>query len=107
MRTVVIQIGNSDDKLNQRDWSAFVKCVQLVVNKHVDQIHFEGASASVAPWQNCCWVLSVDKSNIDILREQLVSACYLYRQDSLTWLAGDIELVPTKVLMTRKKPARL
>lgn len=107
MRTVVIQIGNSDDKLGQRDWSAFVKCVQLVIEKHVDQIHFGGASENSAPCQNCCWVLSVDKSNMDILREQLVSACYLYKQDSLAWLEGDIELVPTKVLMTRKKPARL
>lgn len=98
MDTAVIQIGNSDDKLTQADWSDFVSDVQDFIIGSGYPIHFHGLSISSAPWQNACWVLDTrnvfDKIvAIDILRHELSRLANMYKQDSIALTLGDTEFV--------------
>jgi hypothetical protein len=59
MNTIAIQIGNSDDKLTQKQWACFVLELRSQVDRCDCQIHFWGASVNYEPWQNLCCVCTV------------------------------------------------
>lgn len=63
MDTITIQIGNSDNKLSQMEWSAFIKDVVEVVESLASVVHFYGTSLGDAPWQNAAWVVVFTKEN--------------------------------------------
>lgn len=102
MKTITLQIGNSDDKLSQRDWSYFVNEIDHYLNVTMTRyvtIHFSGSSHSYAPWQNHCWVFEKinDKFEDYVLGtiKKQVSKCAkeIYKQDSIAWTEGTTELV--------------
>lgn len=43
MKTATIQIGNSDDKLTQSEWSDFVSAIKDAVQRFSERIHFLAA----------------------------------------------------------------
>jgi hypothetical protein len=81
MTTVVIQIGNSDNKLTQSEWADFVGTVHDAVMCLAGEIHFSGGSTWSAPWQNACWVCLANQDGIHSLKEAMRIACGRYRQD--------------------------
>ena len=85
--TVVVQIGNSDNKLTQGEWAHYVEAIRNVIRKNVSAIHFQGGSDWDAPWQNACWVCDIDHSFKDEFIASLLQVKNSYRQDSiaLTW----------------------
>lgn len=89
MTTVVIQIGNSDNKLTQVEWSQFVAYTRDEVQAHSDRIHFDGGCRYDAPWQNACFVSEVFTENQEPLREQLRRLAYKFRQDSIAITVGE------------------
>ena len=86
MKTVIIQIGNSDNKLTQKEWSEFVRCVDIYSS--VTDTHFRGVSNSDAPWQNACWVLEVEDYNYDGLKRTIGNLESEFKQDSIAWTEG-------------------
>lgn len=98
MDAVVIQIGNSDDKLKQEEWSRFVSEVHDFVIRWSYPIYFHGTSMGSAPWQNACWVLDArnpvgEVSAINILRHELGKLAKKYKQDSIALTLGNTELL--------------
>jgi len=91
MKTVIVQIGNSDDKLGQKEWAAFCAAAEWVIP---GQIHFSGSSPGNANWQNHCWVSQVTDSKLPELRNGLAVLCRRYKQDSIALTVGDTEFVP-------------
>jgi hypothetical protein len=83
--TVYVSIGNSDDKLSQRQWTAFSNLVRAEVRRTSHVIHGEWYSAPDAPWQNACFCVEVGGGNIALLRELLAGVCKGYGQDSIAW----------------------
>lgn len=92
MKTITLQIGNSDDKLSQRDWSYFVNEIDHYLNVTMSRyitIHFSGSSHSYAPWQNFCWVFQklndeIEQYVLDNIKSQIVIfAKEKYRQHSI------------------------
>ena len=67
--TVVVQIGNSDDKLTQKNWSFFVADVRTAVASVATRIHFSSGSPSAQSWQNYCIV--AEATSLNDLRSQL------------------------------------
>jgi len=65
MNTYVIQIGNTDDKLTQQEWYAFVCDVDAILLAYSTTTHFNGGSDSRAAWQNHCWVFQVEERSHD------------------------------------------
>ena len=86
----VLQIGNSDNKLTQNEWSHFVHGIQQCVAECGIEIHFFGTSQGDAPWQNACWVCSVIEPDIDKFQEEVTRIRKSFRQDSVAVVIGDV-----------------
>ncbi len=88
-KTVVVQIGNSDNKLTQVEWSEFVAYVRDAIGANSINIHFDGGSKHDAPWQNACFVCEVCDEHMDELKADLKRHREAYRQDSVAVTIGD------------------
>ena len=91
MKTLTIQIGNSDNKLTQVRWSEYVAEVRDLVEFHSEEVHFSGGSENWQPWQNVSWVVVVNEdvhllSDLSITRKK-------YNQDSVAITKGQTEFV--------------
>jgi hypothetical protein len=93
MKTIVIQIGNSDDKLSQKEWSDFVADVKTVLDRFEAKIHFFGGSPNWESWQNCAWVAEINESLCFGLKDHLIFLRKKYRQASIAWNMGNTEFV--------------
>lgn len=110
MINTLISIGNSDDKLTQARWSAYVAAVRAIINEgaeHGDwQIHGEWFSLPDQPWQNANWCIqllpkdevirggwTVEAVRYELKRRLRVEA-RLYDQDSIAWTEGEIVFLP-------------
>lgn len=103
---VCFAIGNSDDKLSQVGWAAFVVEVHALVDhvvtmpgtfRDATRVQFAGYSPPGAPWQNALWAIELDvhaQHQREVLRSQLASLAGRYQQDSIAWWeASDAEML--------------
>lgn len=91
-KTIAIQIGNSDDKLTQKQWACFALGIRDVVEDAI-QIHFWGASLNYEPWQNLCCVCEVREGNLDNFLRRLSQIGKHYKQESVAVLVGDSQFI--------------
>ena len=100
--TVYISIGNSDDKLTQREWASFVGEVDSSVRWHSQgTVHGFWLSPSNVPWQNACWCVEYEfAGDEDTWTEQaeeqkvwLQRLAAKYRQDSIAWAVAETEFL--------------
>lgn len=92
--TATILIGNSDDKLSQRQWSDFVADIHKIVEFFSTDIHFFGAPPSFVQWQNAAIVFETnDEKEIILLKRSLVSIKKKYNQDSIALVVGQTEYI--------------
>lgn len=95
--TVTIQIGNTDNKLTQAEWSAFVKLVGDYIERYVEdraaEIHFFASSAGHAPWQNAAWIVAITDEHEAAMRADISTARRRFRQDSAAWTTGETAFV--------------
>lgn len=89
MKTICIQIGNSDDKLTQAEWASFVSDVAVVVDRYGSQTHFTGGSSPAAVWQNYCFVAEVEVEKLTELFAWLSVMRDRYGQDSIATMIGE------------------
>lgn len=87
MTTVVIQIGNSDNKLTQEEWSVYVARVMQAIAGSDSEIHFSGGSGTERPWQNWC-VVFVPGADFYSLLVELEQIRKDFRQDSIALTQG-------------------
>lgn len=87
-QTVFVSIGNSDDKLSQKQWAKFCAGVREAMRAYADTYLGEWYSKPGEKWQNMCVAGDVDRramtgllSELEVLREE-------YRQDSIAVLRG-------------------
>lgn len=87
MQTIIVQIGNSDDKLTQKVWSKYCGEVNDVIKNYSKEIHFAAPSIGSLPWQNACWIFDIEDAffHIDTLKEYLTNIRKNYHQDSVAW----------------------
>ena len=93
MKTVCIQIGNSDDKLSQKRWAAYVRSVDDITAEHECERHFFGGSLNWQPWQNACWVVAVDNNNLVEFLARLAATGTKYNQDSVAVTVGETQFI--------------
>lgn len=83
---VYISIGNSDDKLTQREWSDYWGHVGGSVRRWADTVHGEWLSLPSDPYQNACWCVDIDGDKARLmLRPDLEHLARDFRQDSIAW----------------------
>lgn len=90
MNTLIIQIGNSDNKLSQDQWCLFIIDIDTILNKIGYNIHFRGFSNPDAPYQNGCWVMddSADPEHARLLKKSLELCRKKYNQHSIAVTRG-------------------
>jgi hypothetical protein len=93
MRTITIQIGNSDDKLSQREWYKFVISVRKLISVYCNAIHFFGAPANWESWQNVAWIITCDDNRVEALKTAVAEVRAEFNQDSAAWTEGETEFV--------------
>jgi hypothetical protein len=93
MKTVCVQIGNSDGKLTQQQWSEFVRKTEAAIQPHAFTIHFSGFSRPDAPWQNACWVADVQDDGVGPLTAALKETREGFGQDSVVVQVGETRFV--------------
>jgi hypothetical protein len=92
-KTVVIQIGNTNNKLTQTEWSHFYNfCSQLVAEYGI--VHFSGTSLPNAKWQNACFV--IESESLNDLKYQLGITAKNFNQNSIALTIGDTEFVESR-----------
>jgi hypothetical protein len=97
---VYISIGNSDDKLTQSSWSAYVEDVDHVIRVAAEAplgtVHGFWLSPSAGEWQNACWALQLPAATnaIYTLKHELAAIAVAFDQDSIAWaVAPDTEFI--------------
>jgi len=91
--SVAILLGNSDDKLSQREWMSFIKEVRGVVGKHCDDVFFDGGTAVDSPWQSACIVASIYPVDKEGLLSDLTEVRRKYLQDSIAVVCSEVQFV--------------
>ncbi len=95
-KTIYVSIGNSDDKLTQRQWSSFCEAVSTEIRRYHSTFHGEWYSLPDSPYQNACFCFDIDApdhSPILDLREQLSLLAHAFNQESITWAEADTEFL--------------
>ena len=93
MKTVIIQIGNSDNKLTQNNWAHYVEETRLVIEKAANEVHFFGGSPNWYPWQNVAWVIVGNSEALRRLKDDLWLIRKKYGQDSVAWTEGETQFI--------------
>lgn len=98
MQTITIQIGNTDDKLKQDEWSDFVGDIHMILEMMKERglidIHFYGSSLPFEWWQNAAWVITAsDDKHIEFLRSRITEIRKRYQQESAAWTRGFTEFI--------------
>jgi hypothetical protein len=91
MKTVTIQIGNSDDKLTQTEWAAYVLMMRTNILQHCTAVHFFGAPANWERWQNVAWVVVCEDAKLAALKAAVTDARSTFNQDSAAWTEGETQ----------------
>lgn len=96
MKTITIQIGNSDNKLTQKEWNIFCETINglLFYEKENINLQFSGGSPTNAPWQNFCWVFTCAKyRTIKTLCKNISEVGKSWNQDSIAWTEGETQFI--------------
>lgn len=83
--TVYVSIGNSDDKLSQREWSEYVEDFCTVMEKYAEATYGVWFSGPESRFQNACVAIAVLGDDIAALRADLLDTRETYDQDSIAW----------------------
>lgn len=91
--TIVIQIGNSDDKLTQKEWADFCIDMYQLATRYCIQIHFFGSPDAKSTWQNACLVADCGSNQFDELKYRLRQLAGKYKQESIALSFGDTQFI--------------
>lgn len=83
--TVYVSIGNSDDKISQVEWAAFVADLKDVVARYAGQVYGQWFSVPDAPYQNMVTAFLLATRDISGLKAALADLRKVYRQDAVAW----------------------
>lgn len=77
---LAVSIGNSDDRLSQKQWNRFVEEMNDCLTDS-GKVHFFGGSSGFAPWQNVAWIVELRDAPISIMAK-ISKIREMYKQDS-------------------------
>lgn len=91
--SVCVLLGNSDNKLTQREWSEFVDDVRGLVASYATETQFVGATDSISPYQTACIVFNMDETEVASFENYLERIRIRYRQDSIALVIAPVAFV--------------
>lgn len=94
---VYIGIGNSDDKLSQREWACFQIDVRDALRQRDAHLIGEWHSYPDSIFQNGCYAIDTDGAAVDELKGDLAALATIYKQDAIAWAEA-----PTTLMLGQK-----
>ena len=91
--TVYASIGNSDDKLTQREWADYADQFMHLISGAAEQVHGRWYSSPASPFQNACVCFEIAPAAVDLLQDALTDLRRRYRQDSIAWATAATEFI--------------
>lgn len=92
-KTIYVSIGNSDDKLTQREWASYHGETDFAISYQEKERHGAWESWSAANYQNACWCIEIDDQCADVLKQDLARIAARFRQDSIAWAEATTEFI--------------
>lgn len=86
---VYVSIGNSDDKLIQKRWSAFVYDVHDLLEAN-GKLHGAWLSSPHSEYQNACWCVELVQPMVEKTKKTLIGLAKRYEQDSIAWAEAPV-----------------
>ena len=86
MVTVYLAIGNSDDKLSQSRWSAFIRDIVDAVRQAAVTVHGEWYSAAISPSQTACFCVELTEQAAGDLKAKVQDIREAYDQAAIAWV---------------------
>jgi len=93
MITAYVSIGNSDDKLTQREWALYWHAVNDELEWAAERTHGSWLSCPAEPFQNACWCVEVDEDNVEDLKHDLAILAARYKQDTIAFAVATTEFI--------------
>lgn len=93
MTQVYVSIGNSDNKLTQKEWAQFCEELIDVLGDYEERVYGQWYSLPNAPWQNMVASIEIADEFLDQLRDALRPLAEEYHQDSIALQAGTAEFI--------------
>jgi hypothetical protein len=88
--SIYVSIGNSDDKLTQKEWSEFCNDLHTEIIAFRGSIHGRWFSASSDIYQNACICFEISDSNAKRLKGALKVLARQYGQDWIAWAEAEL-----------------
>lgn len=85
IKSVFICIGNSDDKLTQRDWACYQLDLRMLIQEHAEARHGDWHSFPDSIYQNACWCIEIQENDIPALKKGLRKLAAYYKQNSIAF----------------------
>lgn len=101
--TIYVSIGNSDDKLSQAMWAAFVDDVDSIVRQYATTVHGQWFSLPGSRWQNACWCFEAEPEEFSIGLDAFVRD--IVPVLNARGIAVQVEAVASKVALKQLAPA--
>ncbi len=100
MSVYYVSIGNSDDKLSQKEWARFCTLLDSKLIHSMIRVHGRWMSFTNSEFQNDCWCFETEDGVLmDWLRDQFRRLAGYFGQDSIALAKAETEfLTPTEVL---------
>ena len=93
MKTIIVQIGNSDNKLRQTEWAEFVQRVGDIIQEYATAIYFFGGPENWSVLQRVCWVFDCEADRLSVMKPRLTEVRKKFRQNSLAFTEGQTEFL--------------
>lgn len=94
---VLVSIGNSDDRLSQAHWAAFIHAVRTLLDVYTEagaiRVHGEWFSKPDSPWQNANWCFEPLHKVAPVFVEDLIAIRKKFGQDSIAWTEGQVQFL--------------
>lgn len=94
MKTVYVSVGNTDNKLSQREWYGLHTEVALFVTVYAKRVLGKWYSEPTSPYVNACFAFEIDEgANEEKLRHFLEATALKYHQDAIVWAEATTEFI--------------
>ena len=90
MITAYVSVGNSDDRLSQADWSAYVQQVRIMLGPRARETHGEWYSLPDQPYQNACFCVVLADPDVPAVQAELTRLREAWGQDSVAWAEAPV-----------------
>lgn len=91
--TIIVLIGNSDNKLTQKDWHYFVSDVRTIIWIFEKETHFIGSTEPFSEYQSGCFVFVIEQYQLEELKAQLTLCKKRHNQNFIAMIVGNTQLI--------------